>query len=578
MPPLVAMAQPRGVLWVGLTVFLWCSIVTGLLFATAGLLLRRHRGRRSRATTTAQTDADSLARAGLMLAVVASWLAMVSSAGAPPLTAAMRGALRTGAAYLGDAVALAAGNQAGDWLRGLSMSGPPPALLAASLAVLLVVHALAAARVRAALWAMIALWCAPLMVVSLLVVLSFSGLFFPRPQPVATELARLVVGSFRIRLLATVVSCAVVARLWEALLGAAAVARTARPVTAQVNQTEERSSSGPDDHLVFLVRTGVIAGAAGLGLAAVLCGQPLVRAALGELATLARAVGARLFGLAAQVGALSVQWTGNALAAAVVLYLVAALSVEVRRGRVAAYPLVAALWTLLSTYALSRCLVDVLALWGRPWARTLVTALVMVPVVVVLAAAGALWARWWRLSREGREEPDRIEEPLPRGGPAFALGSLGIALCAVAAAAVLHGALMTTPSYAVEAARVAEAVRNFATQAAGALARRAAYHGPKAVVATSAVVGIGSIAVLVVHLFARGDSFCWKAALFGLWGGVALLGLSLGYGLVRTRTDAWGPGELVWALLGGLVLVRALVALANVARWPAHPPDGTVCE
>ncbi|MFO8006114.1 MAG: hypothetical protein R6V05_00095 [Candidatus Brocadiia bacterium] len=578
LPALVGMAGPRGTLWVSLTVFLWCTIVAGLLFATAGLLLRRHRARRNRPAATAHADAESLARAGLLAGVMAAWVALVLAAGAPPLAAGMRDALGTVGAFLSDAVALAAGTQAANWLWDLSPVALPPALLAAALGIVLIVHALAAARIRPALWAMVALWSVPMAAVSLLVLLSLSRLFFPRPQSVVTGLARLISHSFAIRLLATVLACAAVARVWEALLSTASVARGTVPTPARA-EPHGAVSTAPDEHLVFLVRTGVIAGAVGLGLAAVLCGQPLVRATLGQLAALARAAAPRLFGLGIQVGALSVQWTGNALAAAAVLYVAGVLSFEARRGRMATYPLVAALWTLLATYAISRCLVDLFVFWGQPWARTLATALLMVPAVGVLSAAGALWVRWWRLAVIARAELDRVEQSPPRGGPAFALGSLGVALCAVATAVVLHGALRTIPAYAAEATLVAEAVRGLAMQAVGAVAREAAYHAPEGTVAAAVALGVGSAVVLAVHLLARSGSLYWRAALIALWGAIVLAGVGLaGYALARARIDTWGPGELVWVLLGGLVVMRAVIALANVRRWSARPPEGTVCE
>jgi hypothetical protein len=168
---------------------------------------------------------------------------------------------------------------------------------------------------------------------------------------------------------------------------------------------------------------------------------------------------------------------------------------------------------------------------------------------------------------------DQVQDPEPDRSCAFGLGSLGLALCIVGAAASLHGALRLDPTYAARVSRLADGARAACDQAAGWLVSHGPDRPPKERAVLSVLLAACSGVGLLVHLLARERVWAFRALLLALWAAVMLGGAGVSaYLLARAQPGTWSTGQMAGVFLLAVIVVRVIVALANAHAWLTPRP------
>jgi hypothetical protein len=571
-------------LWRLGTAFLWCPVSVGLIFAAAGLAVRRSRGRARSPELTVNTDVRLVCSAGWMLSALVLAALFALAAGDPAVHAATARSLAAGRDFAHDLLRLLGGSLrisalASEAADGASAAAPPAVLAGAVAALVLVVHLAAARRIRWALWAAVALWVVPVAAGAVLALLYASRLFLPLPEPrPRTALAGAMSSRFSARLLVFVVLVVLVSRFAEAL---ASVLRAAARRPAKLQRPAGRWQPAVADadpgssHLGFLVGLGVVLAGTGLALALLLELRPEVEAALFELANLARRCGQTAVVPMARAGQLSSEWLGYAAAAGLTLFLLVSICEEARRGRLEAYPLLGSFWVLIIVPLLAGWALEVRATLSPPApGRVAALAVTGILLAALVAATAVVWAHWMRAVRRRRAETlGGAMERRPQSWAAHTLGSLGLALCLVAGAVAARAALAETMArrLAGVGAAAAELVDRVAADV-DALHRALQKHGDLGTVAVTMIAA--SLALLLLNVLARYRIASARRLLYALWFALALCAAGgAGYVLHEHPLGTWTPAQVVTALLTALVLGRTVAALASPGSWLIEPTD-----
>jgi hypothetical protein len=580
---LLERASSTGPLWMAVTAFLWSSLGVGMALASAGLAWRRRAYRERGGTRVRWGDAELLATIGAAAALVLLWLIFAHVNGTPHAVTSLDGVLAAFGAHVQDALTLsvgaptvnlvrrAAGAAAQDWSQAATLSVGGVAL------VVLALHALAGARIRWAVPPVACLWSLAAACATVGLILWTSRLFFPLAAPgLVTGPGRRVAAHFPARLLLTVGFMLLVIRLWEALLSTLRLwpGRRAAPATFLVVTPEELDAWPADPNFVFLTRLGLMLGSVGLALALVLYPSPWVSGMLVGLGAVGRTLAADGLALTQEVGHVARAWPGYGLAAGLALLAIVAISYEARAGRVAAYPVLAACWTLV--------LCRLAVLWignavrspanapGR-WSGHVAAGVVLAALV---AATARLWSRWWHLAGKQPFAAGGARDPEATGSSTFGMGSLGIALALAGAAALLHAACSALPPYAAAYGRVLARTGRMAEAAVSTVAAKAAEWRDSERAFTACMAAVVSASWGALHLAARRRSRNGRALLLAVWSGVIGAGSA---GLLRAvttvRPGGWTLGGLGVLLLASLLLVRSMVAVLAAPRWLTPRPS-----
>jgi hypothetical protein len=568
--------------WVAAVAYLWCLVVVGLAFSSGGLAIRRLRARAQQPGAALWSDASLLCTAGAAISGLLLALLFGLAAGSPEVSRSLRAGLGEAWALGSDALTVAAGASFTRWAAGvLAAVGAPLAgrlgmgVLAGALLVVLVVHLLAASRVRWSFYGVAALWALPLGLGAAYSLLCASRLFFPLREPeLVTAPGRFLGSQFAVRVGVLAFLAVVLARLAEALRSVVQLCRRRLPRRLSGAPEPAEAAYGlpfhQDRHLLFLLRMGIALSLAGLAVSLLLCLPPEAQGFL--LAV--RELGGRWLGAvvqrASRVGRLCAQWHGYAGSAAMVCFLLAAAHAEARQGRTAVYPLVSFVWVLgLVPHAFGLCRELRSLPRPAPLSAILVLAMAGALMAVFFAASLMLLVRWWQRAR-GRtpEAADQTDTADPLGA-AQGLGSIGLAICLAGSLLVLHAALAGRPAYDQLFERAARGAAVLSREVAVSIEYlRARLELRRSVAMSSAALAALCAGVLALHLASRRRVSWARTALFVLWCLVALAGVALaGYEFGRQPVGTWQAGRIWGGLLLIVVLVRTLVAVANARRW-----------
>jgi hypothetical protein len=580
---------PRSSVWALGVAYLWCLLAAGLSFAASGLLLMRHRSRTESPEWVLAEDAHLLCFTGMLLSGTGLGVLFALAVGQPAAVAGLKSVLQGATAVVKDLIALGVGVRAADSLAGVwrivgeGWGGIAAASLSAVLLAIMLVHLVAGSRVRWGLHLVVGLWVPPIGAVLLYALLYGFGLLVPVWQPrLATLPGRFLGSHLFARVLFFALLVGLVARYVEAMRSTALACQPGHGRRLLDRLRAVPADAGPSGgpHLSFLVCLGVLLSASGLAFALVLGLGPHVQATLTQLARLATGCAHMALGFCLLIGRAAGQWHGYAAAATLVLFMLVCVHEECRRGRFGVYPLVGTFWILL--------LLPLAVLWGsavrvRPTppssGRIPALAIIAVLLVVLFVAAVALLVRWWRGDGPDGEEAGHLPSSQVSWA-AHSLGVLGLVLCVVAGAAVLHGALAGNPAYYgqfVRAANTSVLLLEGATARMDALIRALESQGNLTLAAVT--VAIASGAVLALHFLARYRITWARTALYVLWFTAALGGAGIvGYMLARQVPGTWPGTQVAIALFLMALVVRTLVALlrrlstdAQGAAWSTSP-------
>ncbi len=327
-----------------------------------------------------------------------------------------------------------------------------------------------------------------------------------------------------------------------------------------------------------MVRAGLLVGSAGLGVALLLMPGQMLSATLTQLGVIATTWLREGAVVTSGVGRLAAEWTGYAAAVGAIVLVLIAVHDEAMRGRVAVYPLLALVWTLM---------LGILALGlGAAGERH-------VPAVHAGARAGpggdgpsccCCWprrlrrsgCRWLRLRRHGtgigEDMLDRSDPPARRTAwaasgscwcwwprwrscwppcPRVRRRSQRSRACLGAAAG-----LQDWLALSVETARTQLTVYDSLGLVVGLLA-------------------VASLAVLCLHLASQRRVGWARLVLFALWSGGALAGAGVSvYLLLQVAPGQWSGARVATAIVLAALFVRALIALGSLGRWAGLRTEG----
>jgi hypothetical protein len=570
--------------WPAAVTLAWCSLTVGLVFATAGLALKRHRARARSAGRLLWPDTHLLGGLGAVAAAGLLGLLFAIWAGEPAVVAVLRAGLADVGELAGDLLALVGGSVVKGgalWVAGaLGAAFAGPVFLpvaAAVLGVILGVHLAALLRARWAAQAVAILWGAPLAAATALAGLYVVRLVLAAKAPdMATPAGAYLASSFPARLMLLGLAGVVLVRLWESLRAASAVASRREPQTPAAARAADQAGAPHERDLAFLVRVGLLAGSLGLGGALLLLRERGVDATLTELGLIAgdwlRAAGL----LTAGLGGLAAEWVGYAAAVAMIVIVLLAVHGEALRGRVKVYPLLGLVWVVM---------VGVLGLgwWlearatDLPAAPGRLPALAVTGILVLLLALATVtvWVRWWRLRARAADEEELQDNGDPLGA-AHSLGSFGLLLVAAASSAVVYSALKANPHFAVPLAQLAGAAVDFKDWLAfGVETARTHLTFYSTIGVAGTVLAAASLAVLSLHFASRHRWRGVRAMLVVLWSAAVLAGAVLSaHVLGQVPIGQWSAARILAAILLAAVLVRALLAIGSVAALLDVRPGG----
>jgi hypothetical protein len=562
-------------LWAGAVTLCWCALAVGLVFATAGLAAKRQHGRQRLHEWLLWPDARLVCALGTGLCALALSAMFALWAGAPAVAEGVRAALTAGSALAGDLLALAGGAdvrdaalRAADALGRALMGSPWAATAAGLLAVALGLHVAALSRARWALYGVAVLWMAPLAVASLLALLYAARLVLPwgAPEP-ATAAGSYLASSLGARIVLLGIGAALLVRLWESLGAALELAGRVAPIEAATAE----APPPPEQGLAFVVRAGLLLGCLGLGAALVLLQGRTLGGTLAEMGSMAgdwmHAAGV----LTGGVGRLAAEWPGYAAAVAAVALVLIAVHDEALHGRVAVYPLLGLVWTLVVgvlwlAWALQVSATSLPASAGR------IPALVAMGLMLLLltAATATVWVRWWMLRRQASGPGEDLLDGADPIGAAHSLGSLGLVLAVGASVAVLLAALGSSPQTRPALARLSQAAASLRDWLALSVETARAHLRVRGRLGeVVALIGAASLAMLCLHLAGRRARGGVRLVLLVLWSGAALAGAAVGgYILLQVEPGQWSAARVLAAIALAAVVVRALVAAGSLGRAP----------
>ncbi len=574
-------AQQGGALTAGL-VWMWTVLVVVLSFGAAGLAVKRMRARAMQPGMARWTDAQMLCTAGLTITGLLLAVGFARLAGDQALRSAMgailawlrlgaRDALATlGPAWLGPRIAAALSGM------GVALAGTRgTVLLGAVLLTALAVHLLAAARVRWSFYALAGIWAAVVLASLVGTVLYSSQLISPTPaHEFATAPFRIMSRSYSARLVVLAALVALIFRFGEATRSVVALLKqpavrweSSLQATIEFERTPGLTLSR---HLAFLVRTGVLASLAGLAVAVLMLATPRTESAAGPLRALTSDWFHEVVVFCTQIGATVSGWAGYALCLAVVVFVIAALHEEARRGRRSVYLLVGTLWVTLLLglgvmfLARVRPLIEQVSV---PSLAFLVGASML--LVILLATAGAvLYAglSGGRVIADGGAyaggDPDRREA-------AHSLGSLGLAACLMAVALMVYALSASVPGLREAAAELPGALARLArAPVQWLIALQLKLESDRNVGIAAVALGGLSMALLALHLLCQRPLAWARTSVFTIWCAVVLAAVAwLGHAVARTPIGEWSAGRVIVISVVVAGVVRAIVALANARTW-----------
>jgi len=564
--------------WPAVVMLSWCSLAVGLVFCTAGLAVKRSRARARSRGRLLWADAHLLAVVGVGVSSLLLSLLFALWAGSPTVTAALRGGLAGAGAAARDLLAIAGGTTLRDNVlravaaaRGACAGLLAPAAAAPLLAIVLTLHLAALSRVRWAMHATAVIWSGPLAAASALAALYALRLLLPLGETaVTTPFGRAVVTSLALRLMLLGVSAVLLVRLWESLNSTLRLSRGVVETPSPSASGAGREPSPTDRHLSFLVTAGVVAGSVGLGAALLLSPGRAVEATLEQLGFITVNWWRTASVLTSEVGRLAAEWVGYAAAAAVVVIVLMAVHEEARHGRLAVYPLLAGVWTLLvGVMALDWALQVRATVPPAPAGRLAALAVTGFLITLLLAATLTVWVRWWTLrARPSGNAGDLLDERDPLGA-ARSLGSFGLVLVVAASVAAAHAALRSVPRFSGALADAGEAARALVDRLAyGIEHARVELDMADSLGAAVLALVVASLLVMGLHAAAGRGGERSRMLVFVVWLVGAMVGAGLGvHALLRVPFGEWGAGRVMAAVLLAAFLVRVLLAVCNIGAW-----------
>jgi len=577
-------ARAGGDFWFLLVVFLWCCVATAVAFAIVGLAIQWGRSRLEDEEPALWVDANLINTTGLLIGAVLLWIMFALTTASQPAAAGLEGLLLKAADHARDILALGTPAWVSDRLQqavwAVRQVWKPATAMAVAVGLIgvCVVHMLAKARTGWSMYVVAAFWWLPLLAASLLVIgLAARSVLPCEPFHPATVLGQLMVSSLTARLVVVGVSAVATVRycvsFWSVVL---LCCRQGAGEAAPLPPAEDVLIGEPRDRsLVFIVRLGVLLAVTALSVAVVSFPLPALRQFTAGLADMAHQWVGEAGVIARWAGQASARWGGYALGAGLVLYLLIALNVEARRGRVAVYPLLGLFWALVLGGSIGIGFRTARAAAEADASSTvMVVAAGALPVIAILAATAALLLRWWRLRQAYADEIDEMFDPVPEAGPAFGLGTLGLALCVYGAGLAVHVALRDDPLYADYYATATALARSVWHQAVLWAVARTMEWSAQRVLVTSSVLAVGGAAVLALHLLARAERRAFRVAVCAFWAAVAAVWLgTAAYALLRGRKAGLSAPQLVGTLVVMWVLLHVVVALTRCRRWLMTPPQ-----
>ena len=531
-----------------LTTYLWASLSIGGIAIAAAMVVKSFRDLRHE-PQRAEKDARILCTAGWALGATVLALCILGGAVAPAVRAHLRPLAAPAGNLVVDLARISAGWQAGDavgslpyWAGRLAPSSRMllAAVACAALALTVLLHLAAGRGVAWARFLVAVLW-APLLVLATALASAFAARVFV-PVDCLTPVGQAIADSLALRLGLLALLACVLLRLWYSLL--ALLERLKSPADGL-----ERAASGGSGWPQMIGCGIVLCTLAALGClllgAAGSAGDMLFQ--FREFAT-SLAYGAA--GGLGRAATLARQWpAGYGVAVVAILVGLMAMHDQTRRGRVAAMPWVAALWSML----LLRCGYAGWRAFQRlnwPWPPGIDRVLALAALIWIIVAVNvyALWARWWLLRKDNR--------PVTRRGPAATIGNLGL-LVSVAVLVLLLWDLAVPQIPAPHRHAIAVGLVNLSTVVHGGAA---SFLG----VMTAMALTLGALAIGSHYAARKGTlrmrqilrAFCFVAMLVCVFAAGSTLGL--------LQIGSWSAAQALRALL----LLGVIIVLVDITVSP----------
>jgi len=443
------------------------------------------------------------------------------------------------------------------------------AVIAASLAAILLVHVFAAwgnspaRRAVAIIWLVVA-------ALGLVVAVCMAAFLYnpPGAEVVPTDAGRLVASSLAVRVAMLALLVLLLLRLSDVVQ---AVWRSARDPAGD-KASEDTDLVGIDEQrrkLPFLrmVNLGVVVCCLCVAFLFLLWAGANGGSSLLVLRTFGLSLSSRLGDLATRVGVLVAARPLYAVAVALVAWMSLLLHQETRMGRVDAYPWVAALWMALAVAGAA-------TLWRRGHLpasagvyATIVaegklpgTAVLVIVWLALLLSSVCLWTRWWLL--KSRSKTRMLDEAPPvdpsyLSGSSRTLGGLGVALTLLCTALVLYSVVWASatwrPRLELLEAGCGE-VGRFVTHTLTLLgvSMGTPWRSGLSVGGGAILLGL----VVILHYLAQFDLRWPRVAVTALWTLVPLLVLAAyAYWVDLKSFGQWNSSQILIGLCAGSVIL-----------------------
>ena len=555
-------------------VFLWALITLWLIHVAIGMAIVWRHGRARDDLAVRRADSGMIYTAGWVLSGLVLWLYTVAAtAGSVPRTRLLALAIdlwrlvQDGLRALAGPWAADAAQSMPQWL--VAVTGFPwSAALVFAVLCALAMHLLAAKGVSWARWVVVALWVPAVVAGAALLLVFASQLFLVSlGGAYATQLGRVLAASLTCRLAVFTIVLVLLVRLSDGLRAVAA------PVSADGEPLSATFGS--------LMSFGAMVCAAAAGLCVLLALGVRGEEVLFQLYRLAAVGVRRLPGVFGGAGGLSLYWTGYVVALALTLFVLLLVHEEARRGKVQAWPLMAAIWFAL--LAQVGAVLWTIVGWLRWPIEPGVPSVAMLGgalwIVLVVAVMGVL-VQWWR-RRRTYVRPDSGPAPR-RTWPAVhgTFGRLGLlvftCLLSLAAYGVARRLLLTGVWYST----FYQAMQTASWSAGEGVHSLRAHVDPSGWTGRLVWVLAGlSGALLVAHYAAQYGLRPLRFVLVTFWSVVLLSCASLaGYLLAFGRPGQWSAGRA----LGMAALVVLILSLLNAVStswvWLIRQPAETEGE
>jgi hypothetical protein len=568
-------ASGEGMLWTTIVVLAWASLTTGLFLALAGLAVRRQETRRRRMAHTLRQDTNLLCTGGKVAIALAGALLLASVAGNATVRAELLGfgqatgqsAAQLLAACTGTAIARALLRALTPLANGLSAVLSPLAWCLI-LAIALVLHVLAGARIRWAMHSVAAIWTLPLACfVALTCLFGLNSLLPSGEAGLAMPVVRFLATHTAARLVVLAVVVAFANRWWECVRSAWEISHSSPAVAQSTNRTYVPGADGPATrrHVAFLSGCALLLSACVPAALLVVDPGPTLSPILLELGELGRDLAAEAYEFCSHVGLLASQSNVNAVAAGLVAVGLIGIHRESLRGQASIYPLVGGTWLLLLVALVLWWLRN---LWRQPapvgTSVAVALAAAAVPVMLVLLALVLLVRQWRRAAALEDTASDMTADP---SGAARCLGLVGLLTVCLGTLVAIDAALAARPWYSALAVRLAGGIQSLFYHALLGVARILETIDSVGWLGASGMVA-GAVALLVVHCCSLHGSRRAGIAVFAFWAGAVVVGLVAGvYWLSGTPMGEWSWLRIMAASALAALWLRLFVALAAGAPW-----------